>query len=242
MPRSCPARRGPPSPARELSRAVARNSGDLGLPVASPARNRQRRHGLVHASGWSNVMPPLSIRRSSAAAIAGVGVRRAGGRIAAARPARVRVPQAYRRMSGCLPRPQRQAAIAVEPASVPVRQDPPASTSCSYSVEPTSSTLHWHGAVGDGFETRLTTETRCAWTAAAGAPWIELLTPTSGTGSAPMRVRVGADTKQPTRRAPLEIRWPTSTAGQNVWVTPVVRSVLHPWCGTFNVGSNSGAP
>lgn len=114
---------------------------------------------------------------------------------------------------------QRQAAIVVEQASFPVRQDPPAPTSCSYSVEPTSTTLHWHGAVGDGFETRLTTDTRCAWTAAAGAPWIELLTPTSGTGSAAMRVRVGAYTEQPTRRAPLEIRWPTSTAGQNVWVT-----------------------
>jgi len=114
---------------------------------------------------------------------------------------------------------QRQSAIVVEGASFPVRQDPPPPASCSYSVDPTSTSLHWHGAVGDGFEMRLTTGATCAWTAAAGASWIELLTPTSGAGPAAMRVRVGAYTGQTTRRAPVEIRWPAATAGQNVWIT-----------------------
>ena len=114
---------------------------------------------------------------------------------------------------------QRSTAIVVEQASFPVRQDPPSPASCSYSVDPTSTTLHWHGATGDGFETRLTTSARCSWTAAAGASWIELLTPASGTGSAAMRLRIASYTEQQTRRAPLEIRWPASSAGQNVWIT-----------------------
>jgi hypothetical protein len=114
---------------------------------------------------------------------------------------------------------QRQTAIVVEQASFAVRQDPPSPTSCTYSIDPTSTSFHWHGAAGDGFETRLTTAQHCPWTAAAGAPWIELLTPASGTGSAAMRVAIGAYTDQTTRRAPLEIRWPAATAGQNVWIT-----------------------
>jgi hypothetical protein len=72
---------------------------------------------------------------------------------------------------------------------------------------------------GEGFEVRLATAAQCAWTAAAGASWMELLTASGGAGSALMRVRVGAYTEQQTRRAPLEIRWPSATAGQNVWIT-----------------------
>lgn len=113
---------------------------------------------------------------------------------------------------------QRQAAIVVEQASFPIRQDPPVATTCSYNVEPTSTSLHWHGSVGDGLDVRLTTAAQCAWTAAAGAPWIELLTAPGGTGPAVMRVRVAAYTDEQTRRAPLEIRWPAATAGQNVWI------------------------
>ena len=48
---------------------------------------------------------------------------------------------------------------------------------------------------------------------------MELLTAPGGAGSATMRVRVGAYTEQQTRRAPLELRWPAATAGQNVWIT-----------------------
>lgn len=114
---------------------------------------------------------------------------------------------------------QRQTVIIVEQASFPVRQDPPAPASCAYNVEPTATRLHWHGSPGDGFETRLITAAGCSWTAAAGAAWIDLLTPASGTGSAAMRIRIASYTEQPTRRAPLEIRWPASSAGQNVWIT-----------------------
>jgi Putative binding domain, N-terminal/Viral BACON domain len=114
---------------------------------------------------------------------------------------------------------QRETSIVVEQASFPVRQDPPAPIACQYSVEPTSLDLHWHGTPGDGFDVRLTTGSRCSWTAAAGAPWIELLTAASGTGPATLRIRVGSHTAEATRTSPLMIRWPTDTAGQNVWLT-----------------------
>lgn len=114
---------------------------------------------------------------------------------------------------------QRDARIVVDQASFTVRQNPPAATLCTYAVDPASEGLHWHGAVGDGFEIRVTTGASCSWTIAAGAPWIELITADAGTGSTVVRARVGAYTQEVTRSAPLMIRWPTETAGQNVWVS-----------------------
>ena len=110
---------------------------------------------------------------------------------------------------------QRQTTIAVEQATFSIRQDPPAPAACTYAVDPTNANLHWHGV--DGLEIRVTTGTRCTWTADTGAGWIELLTTGSGTGSATIRVRVSSHTAEATRSAPLMIRWPTETAGQNVW-------------------------
>ena len=110
---------------------------------------------------------------------------------------------------------QRQATIAVEQASFSIRQDPPAPAACTYGVDPTSANLHWHGV--DGMEIRVTTGARCTWTAEAGASWIELVTAGSGTGPATIRVRVSSHIIEATRSAPLMIRWPTETAGQNVW-------------------------
>ena len=114
---------------------------------------------------------------------------------------------------------QRDTRIVVEQASFTVRQDPPAPGACTYAVDPTSDLLHWHGTVGEGLEVRVTTGARCAWTVAPGAPWIELLTPGAGSGSSVVRVRVTSYTLETTRSAPLMVRWPTDTAGQNVWLT-----------------------
>jgi hypothetical protein len=85
-------------------------------------------------------------------------------------------------------------------------------------VDPTSVALHWHGTPADGMEIRVSTSSRCAWTAEAGAPWIEPVGAASGTGAATLRVRVSSHTAEATRSAPLMIRWPTETAGQNVWL------------------------
>ena len=114
---------------------------------------------------------------------------------------------------------QRAAQIVAGTASFTVRQDPPPSAPCTYGVDPTSVLLHWHGVAGDGMDVRLTTLGHCSWTASSGAAWVELLTPPSGTGSAAMRVRINAYTNEATRSAPLMIRWPTPTAGQNVSIT-----------------------
>jgi hypothetical protein len=114
---------------------------------------------------------------------------------------------------------QRETRILVDQASFTVRQDPPAPASCAYAVDPTESALHWHGTANDGLDVRITTLAHCSWTAAAGASWMELVTPGAGTGSATARVRVGSYTLEPTRSAPLMIRWPAATAGQNVWLT-----------------------
>ena len=114
---------------------------------------------------------------------------------------------------------QRQTTIIVEQASFTVRQDPRPSGPCQYAVDATSALLHWHGAVGDGLDIRLTTTSHCAWSVTSGASWIDLVTPAAGTGSAVIRVRVGAYTSEVTRSAPVMVRWPGATAGQNVWLT-----------------------
>lgn len=114
---------------------------------------------------------------------------------------------------------QRSAQIVAGTASFTVRQDPPPSASCTYSVDPTNAVLHWHGSAGDGMDVQLTTLGHCPWTASSGASWVELLTASSGTGSAAMRVRVNVYTSETPRSATLMIRWPTPTAGQNVSIT-----------------------
>ena len=114
---------------------------------------------------------------------------------------------------------QRSAQIVAGTASFTVRQDPPPAAPCSYGVDPTGAMLHWHGSSSDGMEVRLTTAGHCSWTVSSDTAWLELLTASSGSGSTAMRVRVNSYTNESTRSAPLMIRWPTSTAGQNVWVT-----------------------
>lgn len=89
---------------------------------------------------------------------------------------------------------------------------------CDYSVSPTSFDLHWHGTYGGAAEIQLTTQGGCTWTARSGAGWLQLLSNGSGAGSATLRIRVDYHLGEETRRAPLEVRWPTPTAGQNVWV------------------------
>lgn len=114
---------------------------------------------------------------------------------------------------------QRDTRIVVGQAFFAVRQDPPVPGPCTYLVNPTSTSLHWHGSPGDGFDVQVTTGARCSWTAAPGAPWIEMLSGAAVTGSGAARVRINAYTQSTTRSAPLMVRWPTDTAGQNVWIT-----------------------
>ena len=108
---------------------------------------------------------------------------------------------------------QRRTNILVNDRAISIRQDPP----CSYSVDPTSARVHWPGI--DGLSITLTTASHCSWTAQLDDPWIELLSASSGQGSTIVRVRIGQFTGKDPRSAPLKLRWPTATAGQNVLIT-----------------------
>ncbi len=90
---------------------------------------------------------------------------------------------------------------------------------CVYSVVPVEFVQHWHQTGGD---IALTTTAGCAWTASvgAGADWLTLTTAAQGSGSSTIKFAMPIFTEQGgTRRAAVEVRWPTITAGQNVWIT-----------------------
>jgi hypothetical protein len=98
--------------------------------------------------------------------------------------------------------------------STPATPTPPRGT-CDYSVSPPELTEHWHGT---GFSLTITTSAGCGWTASPSEPWIRL-DRSSGDGPASVGVSYGVFTEDATRRAAVQVRWPTATAGQNVWVT-----------------------
>jgi hypothetical protein len=77
-------------------------------------------------------------------------------------------------------------------------------------------TLHWHHTGG---EVRLTTRGGCPWTVEAGEPWITVSGPTARDGEGPVQFTTPVFTDETRRAAPIELRWPTPTAGQNVWIT-----------------------
>jgi hypothetical protein len=110
----------------------------------------------------------------------------------------------------------RETQIVVGDQSVLVHQDPPLPEACAYGVDIVNATLHWHGG---GVTVTLTTGARCQWTADTDASWLQLTTPASGEGSSAVSVQTGSFTDDATRAAALRLRWPTATAGQNVWVT-----------------------
>jgi hypothetical protein len=113
----------------------------------------------------------------------------------------------------------RAAAIAVAGKTVTIAQDaaPGPTAPCEYSVSPVDIRIHWHQ---EGAQFALTTGPDCVWTAhPAAAAWLNLSTPSEGAGSAVMRFANSIYTGLQPRKTAIEVRWPTPTAGQNVWVT-----------------------
>lgn len=110
----------------------------------------------------------------------------------------------------------RETQIVIGDRSVLVHQDPPVPEACAYGVDIVNATLHWHGG---GVDVTLTTGERCRWTAETDAPWLQLTTPAAGEGPTVVSVRTDSFTQDATRASALMLRWPTATAGQNVWVT-----------------------
>jgi hypothetical protein len=95
-------------------------------------------------------------------------------------------------------------------------QPPPPPTDCQYSVAPVELRMHWHHTGGD---VSLTTASGCRWTVDSDTPWLNLVTPPAGEGTATLRFSMSTYTEESSRAAALRVRWPTPTAGQNVWVT-----------------------
>jgi hypothetical protein len=87
---------------------------------------------------------------------------------------------------------------------------------CDYTVFPTELVLHWHTTGG---QASLSTAEGCAWTVGTRNEWVIVDTPSAGSGPAQIQFSNGAFTEEAVRRTPLEVRWPTPTAGQNVWIS-----------------------
>jgi hypothetical protein len=109
----------------------------------------------------------------------------------------------------------RSTQIRVNDRRATISQDGRPTGECSYTVVPTTATLHWHH---EGLNIQLTTAGGCTWTATA-ASWIDLDGFTSGSGTTTIVPRMSVYTAESPRTGAVEIRWPTATAGQNVWIT-----------------------
>ena len=108
----------------------------------------------------------------------------------------------------------RRANLVVAGRSIEITQSGDTG-GCQYSVVPVE--LNVCMSVPNELTATITTSAGCPWTATAGAPWITVVSGQSGTGSGSVSVRV-TDNYDPPRDAPVQVRWPTPTAGQNVRV------------------------
>jgi hypothetical protein len=84
--------------------------------------------------------------------------------------------------------------------------------SCSYSVTPTSQNVGPSGGVAPAIA--VATAAACAWTANSNAPWITLLSATSGTGNGAVTYEVAANTGG-ARTATLTVAGHAVTVSQN---------------------------
>ena len=110
---------------------------------------------------------------------------------------------------------EREAVIRVAGRVVYVRQGP-RGRACEYSVNPLEFVLHWHE---QGGTTRVTTDAGCRWTVRSGAGWITVSGDEEREGPGEITFTSADYIGEPTRRAPVEVRWPTASAGQNVWLS-----------------------
>jgi hypothetical protein len=111
---------------------------------------------------------------------------------------------------------ERSVQVTVAEKTLTVRQDP-VQRQCEYSASPVDFRLHWHG-IGGG-EIQVVTEAGCKWTIRSTENWMTVTGGESREGPARVLFSTGEFTADATRRAPIEVRWPTPTAGQNIWVT-----------------------
>jgi hypothetical protein len=110
---------------------------------------------------------------------------------------------------------ERTGTIRVAGAVATIRQSRDPRT-CAYTVSPTEFLLHWHHEGGD---IHVTTDAECTWTVTDSADWLSTPGAESRTGSGIAQFTTSMYLVDGSRRAPVEIRWPTASQGQNVWVT-----------------------
>lgn len=126
-----------------------------------------------------------------------------------------RTPETALAPSSSAPQPVITVRQAPEPVALP--HPPPHAVDCEYRVDPVEALVSPRGATGT---VNITTSAGCAWTASVATSSIAL-SATSGTGPAHLEYTVQrtARTYSDTDRNPIAVRWPTRTAGQNVWIT-----------------------
>jgi hypothetical protein len=109
--------------------------------------------------------------------------------------------------------PDRTGTIAVSDRRFTVRQSGDVAL-CQYSVAPvTLSTCMPAGTL----PSIIATQASCPWTVTPNVEWLSVPSGTSGTGSGTISIRFTENYDAP-REGIVMVRWPTSTAGQNIRV------------------------
>lgn len=108
---------------------------------------------------------------------------------------------------------ERSTSIRIGGRTTILRQDRNVSA-CAYTVDPVEFTLHWHQTSG---EIRVQASAGCPWSASSDDGWLTVPN-VDTTGGGALTFGVPQLVAQTTRRAPVKVRWPTASAGQNVWV------------------------
>ena len=108
---------------------------------------------------------------------------------------------------------ERSTNIRIAGRTTVIRQDREVPR-CAYSVDPVEFSLHWHQTGG---EIRVQTANGCPWSASSSDGWLAV-PPTNTSGPGSVSFSIAPLVAQQTRRAPVKVRWPNETEGQNVWV------------------------
>jgi hypothetical protein len=97
------------------------------------------------------------------------------------------------------------------------RQRDGASTSCTYSINPTSTSIAAAGGTGS---VAITTQAGCAWAAASNAAWISITSGSSGTGSGTLGYSVLSNSSSTARSGTVTIAGQTFTVNQSGTTAP----------------------
>ena len=101
----------------------------------------------------------------------------------------------------------------------PTPPQPPRGAVCSYSVTPVEAYVASRGGTGT---VTVSAPPECTWTATSALPHARILRGASGSGPGVIEFEVESNPVVYVvdfRKVAIEVRWPTPTAGQNVWLS-----------------------